>query len=130
MKEATKKNIPLIIAVLIVGGLILTVMISIMVTKLRQDWDGFGEDLTTLLKHYQAEDFKYEDDIYKVFLPGDKYSSLSVDEKMQYCKNIYQGMQNFAVKHKIIKPLDSLLVRFYADGRKVADVVANELTLY
>ena len=121
------------IAFIVVLGILLVVLITVvsnLIFKLNQDWDGYAEALKTAYQYYKVEDVQYENDIYKIILPSDTYKKMSADQKLEYCKNIYQSTRNLASKHKILRFHEDIIMRFYSGGERVAEYVAGDLTVY
>ena len=132
-KKKGKMTMSQWIAFIVVLGILLVVLITVvsnLIFKLKQDWDGYAEDLKTAYQYYKVEDVQYEDEIYKIFLPSDTYKKMSADQKLEYCKNIYQSTRNLASKHKILRSHEDIIMRFYSGGERVAEYVAGDLVVY
>ncbi len=123
MKETTKKNLPFIIAVSIVGGIILLFLIGIIVGRLRADYKGFVADMQEACDKYHIDEIvpgEPKNIFYEMHLNKDTWISLNAEQQRTYCVNLYILIETKLWDHKIINEITAPIVFFYVDGVRVA----------
>ena len=126
-----KKHIPLIIAVVIVGGIILTLLIGYIVGKLQKDYDGFAEDLTKVLEHNNCSFIESNGDyIYKIYVEDARWNNMDNDQKFNFCQGMLDSVRNLAWKHKIMESPNSPTLKLYNAAGNVADIDGDYIHLY
>ena len=132
MKEGTQKNLPFIIAVVIVGGIILALLIGYIFGKARADNKGFAEDMQKVCDSYhilKVVPDKPEGVAYKMHLDPDKWRGLSSDQTMDFCLKIYIRTQSLAWEHKIFNETTQPIIWYYIDDSVIASGSAGKITL-
>lgn len=133
MKETTKKNMPFIIAVLIVGAIILTVVIGVLIGKLRADYKGFAAEMQTVCNTYHIERVvpsEPQDIAYEIHVNPDMWRGFNQNQKETYCSKVYILTQSAAWDHKIFNETTQPILWFYVDGIKVAGGSAGKIDFY
>lgn len=132
MKESTKNHIPLIIAVVIVGGIILALLIGYIVGRSRADNKGFAADMQKVCDSYNILKIvpdEPEGVAYKMYLNPDMWRGLSEERMLDYCSKIYIYTQNLAWEHKIVNEATQPIIWYYIDNGLIASGSAGKVNL-
>ena len=117
------KKLTQIIAFSVIGvilAVILITVISNIVHKANQDWDGFAQDLTALLQKNDCEFISNNgEDIYKLWIDDDKWKSLK--DPADFVSKLCDYVCTIAYNHKIIDAPHTPMIMLYNSSGKVAE---------
>ncbi|MCR5430967.1 MAG: hypothetical protein K6E95_00240 [Lachnospiraceae bacterium] len=109
---------------IIVFGIIIIVSLSALgntiYKNIKRDEDGFRERYANIQEYYKLTDWNYKDGVFKVFVNGDIWNSMSNDKKLSYCENICKATINSLHEFYIEDSLFFPSVKFYDMSGQVA----------
>ena len=92
--------------------------------KIARDDDKYQEAVEKACDYYHFEVYDYNEDYnrYKLTVEPSVWSSLSWQNKKQYCENVYETLSGFLWKYKIKPEDEKPYIYLYSDKSQVANV--------
>ena len=109
---------------------VLIILVSNLVAKLRQDWDGFATDMQKVCDYYHIAGIEPNgDSIFKMTVDSDIWNSMTTEKKLEYCQGVYKSTCSACWNNKIINSPQTPWIYFYTGAGRVAEIEKDVITV-